>query len=177
MLLQPMIKRLQMQPDLESALNAAVADAVALHGAEFGNIQLCCADGTLVIVAHSGLPQSFLKSVGHVKLDDGSAWGRAVQEGRTILMQDVAKDLEFRPFLPLARNAGFRSILSSPLISTQGSRVGVLSVHFAMPHAPSPIEISTMEAYCKSAADYFAGKIEKIDLTKTAEQLHKGLLQ
>src|SRR6185503_6088795 len=37
MLLAPMIARLQGQPDLASALQTAVRDVVALHGAEFGN--------------------------------------------------------------------------------------------------------------------------------------------
>jgi GAF domain-containing protein len=171
-----MIDRLHRQPDLESVLNAAVVDAVALHGAEFGNLQLRCADGTLVIVAHAGLSQSFLESFGRVALDDGTACARAARERKTVLIEDVEQDQDFRSFLKFARGARFRSVVSSPLVLANRSCLGVISVHFAMPHLPSLIEIDTFEAYCKEAAEHLAKTIGTADRTETAERFYAGLL-
>jgi GAF domain-containing protein len=177
LLIAPMIERLHRQHDLESALHMAIVDAVALHGAEFGCIQLCRRDESLMIVAHQGLSQSFLESFGRVAPDDGTACARARRERKTILIRDVENDDEFRPFIDFARSARFRSVISSPLMVISGSCVGVLSVHFSLPHVPREIEITALEAYCQAATDYFIIQTRGGDLREHAERLHTRLLQ
>jgi GAF domain-containing protein len=100
---------------------------------------------------------------------------RAVKAQKTVIVSDVEKDDLFRPFVSFARTARFKSVLSSPLIS-EGVCIGVVSVHFANHCSPSPIEVGTLEEYCKLAADDLLGRLNGVSLNELSETLYKQLL-
>jgi len=69
------------------------------------------------------------------------------------VVEDVETDPIFAPYREAARNAGFRSCHSTPLITRSGTIIGVLSVHFRKRHRPSERETCLMDLYAQMAAD------------------------
>lgn len=57
--IEQMTRRLDEQSDFDSAVRVVLGDAAALHGAEFGNVQLRAGE-ELVIVAQRGFKKPFL---------------------------------------------------------------------------------------------------------------------
>ena len=177
MLVQPMLQRLQAAHDLHESLQVALADVVALLGAERGNIQLMDRQEQLVIVRQSGLCAAFLRAFARVPLDSGSVCGRAAQARKTVVVADVEMDEAFRPFREIARLVPFRSVLSSPLLAGDGNCVGMVSVHFANRFAPSTLDLQSLERYCRELAAVLLERRGSRDLRETAERLSAQLLQ
>ena len=176
MLLEPMVARLKAQRSLPSILATACRDTVALHGAEFGNVQLLAGD-RLLLVHGQGFSRAFIAAVGSVGIDDGTVCARAWKLRRTIHIPDVARDPAFEPYLKFAAESGFRAVLSSPLISSGKEVVGVISSHFANPKIPTGIELQTRESYCRELADHLLSLWSAAALAVEAERLSGALLR
>lgn len=153
MLHTPMTRRLDRTTRFQDAIQIILDDAVALVGAEYGNVQLLIRD-ELVIVAQRGLSSDFLKAFRRVNKDDGSACGRALRSARVVVIADVEHDPEFGEFQGDAKRAGFRAVQSTPLITGSGQLIGIVSTHFANVHVPTLIETDTLEMYGIEAADH-----------------------
>lgn len=177
MLVEPMISRLEKHSELESALQASVRDAVALLGGEFGDIQLRTEKGVLVIVGQAGLPRWFIESFSHIAPDAGTTCARAARSRKPVTIHDLREDPDFKPFVSLTSAARSRAAISSPLISSNDSCIGVVSVYFAFPHSPTQIEIETLETYCRKAADFFVAKMGSANPAETAERIQASLIQ
>jgi hypothetical protein len=152
-MLDQMTRRLQAHNTFEAAIECLLDDVIALHGAEFGDVQISVAD-ELVIVAQRGLSAAFLNAFRRVGVNDGCACGRALRSGQPIVVEDVMLDDEFKPFRSDALAAGYRGVQSTPLFTRARVLVGVVSTLFANPHAPSSIEMETLKAYSGIAADH-----------------------
>jgi GAF domain-containing protein len=175
-LIAPMLSRLNAARDLKETLQVALADVVALHGAEKGNVQLLDGAGRLAIVAEIGFAAAFLRSFERVSLDAGTVCGRAALQQVTVFVREVADDAAFAPFLPLARAVPFRAVLSSPLVAPGGRLIGVISAHFANPFTPSPLELRTLESYCVPLAAAVVDAVGGRELVQVTEQLAGELL-
>jgi hypothetical protein len=149
-------------------------NAIALHGAEYGNVQLLAED-ELVIVAQRGLRPEFLRTFRHVRRDDGCACGRALRRGTPVVIPDVEADAEFADFRSDARLAGFRAVQSTPLITRHGKPLGVVSTHFANVHHPTKIEMETLQAYGVIAAEFAFKLLGETPLLTMARRLSKDL--
>lgn len=170
MLIQPMLQRLHAARDLEATLRAALADVVALHGAERGLIQLFDREGQLVPVQHTGLSRAFLEFFRRVAVTSGSVCARATGLGRTVFVRDVEDDPAFQPFLPIARAVPFRSVIATPLTLGKAC-IGAVSVHFANPVTPSALELHSLEVYCGHVAQRIWGWHRDQELCLVAEEL------
>lgn len=171
-----MLSRLNAARGLEAILQVALADVVALHGAEKGNVQLIDGAGRLVIVAHMGFSAAFLQAFQRVPSGAGTVCGRAALERRTVFVREVEDDPEFAPYLPLARAVPFRAVLSSPLVTSSDRPVGVISAHFANPFTPSALELRTLESYCVPLADAVIDALQGRELAEVTQALAAGLL-
>ena len=114
MLASQMTERLLLSRTFEGTVQTILDDVIALLGAEYGNVQLSIGD-ELVIAAQRGLSADFLKTFRRVKKDDGSACGRALRIGETVIIRDVESDPKFAAFRPDAKKAGFRSSPEHPV--------------------------------------------------------------
>ncbi len=148
-----MAKRLYDQSSFEGAVGVILDDAIALHGAEFGNVQLLAGD-YLVIAAHWGFKEPFLKFFAEVSTDDGCACGRALRAGGTVVVRDIETDEEYAPYRAAARAAGYRSVMTTPLITDDKVIIGAVSTHFVNVHTPTRIEIDTLRSYSLTAANH-----------------------
>ncbi|MDE2467025.1 MAG: GAF domain-containing protein, partial [Alphaproteobacteria bacterium] len=61
-------------------------------------------------------------------------------------------DPAFEPHRQVAREAGFRAVLSAPLVSGADKLIGILSTHFSQPRQFRGEETAAMTAYCASVA-------------------------
>ena len=84
-MLEQMRSRLRAKKRFESAIEVIFDDVIALHGAEFGDLQLPVGD-ELLLVAQRGLSTRFLKAFERVKTTDGWACGQAVKSGEPIII-------------------------------------------------------------------------------------------
>jgi GAF domain-containing protein len=151
--LEQMSKRLHARSSFEDAVAVILDDAVALHGAEFGNVQLAARD-YLVIAVQRGFKAPFLEFFREVRADAGCACGRALRTGHTIVIEDTEADEEFAPYRAVARAAGFRGVTATPLLTRKNILIGTVSTYFVNVHAPTPIEIETLRSYSVIAAEF-----------------------
>lgn len=176
MLIQPMLQRLRAANGLEEMLQVALADVVALHGAERGNIQLFDTQQRLVLVRQSGLSSAFLLAFERVAIDHGAVCARAARQQKTVFVEDIETDAEFAPYRSIARSVPFRSVLSSPLSTGPDGCIGVISVHFANRFAPTALELHSLEAYCVELAKKLTQQCHGASLRSVAESLSARLL-
>lgn len=172
-MLEQMTQRLQSQRSFEAAVETMLNDVVALHGAEYGDLQLVDGD-RLVIVAQRGLSAAFLQTFKAVTKDAGCACGRAWRLRRTVVVADVDKDRDYAPFRTDARAAGYRAVQSTPLM-TRGKVIGMISTLFANPHEPTPIELEILGRYAGLAADYLLTLLGDEDLGRKAQTMNRAL--
>ena len=138
----------QLRQDLQGCSDAMFVLESALHrslqltGAPLGNIQLMdWRTRSLSIVTQHGFNDAFLRTFRRVTPDSGSACGRAIRTHAPIVIGDVLCDPEFAPYRALALENGFRAVQSTPLVSSSGAFLGVVSTHFPVPHRPSDREM------------------------------------
>jgi GAF domain-containing protein len=174
MLTRAMIERVSAAPTFEQAIRTILDDVIALHGSEFGNVQLAAGD-QLVIAAQQGFFGPFLTTFRRVSKDDDSACGRAIPRGQQIVIADVETDEAYAPFRKIAAEAGYRAVQSTPLLTSTRILVGVVSTHFTVPHTPTTIEMQTLEEYSIAASDIAYSLLNGTSLSAKAEQMSRKL--
>src|SRR6266513_2379568 len=108
-MLAQMTRRLVQNGTFDGAIQTVLDDVIALHGAEYGNLQLPIGE-QLAIVAQRGLSADFLETFWRVGKDDGSACGRAWRLGGSVVIPDIERDAAFAVFRQGAKRAGFRAL-------------------------------------------------------------------
>lgn len=176
MLVEPMTKRLLDQSAFESAVNVVLHDAIALHGAEFGNVQLKAGDD-LVIVVQWGFKKPFLEFFRKVTREDGSSCGRAFRSGQTVVVADIERDEDFAPYRDAMRAAGVRSCMTTPLLTSRKTPIGTVSTHFANVHRPTAIEVDTIKSYSVAAADHLLNLLGEDSLKAKAIAMSRRLYE
>ena len=173
MLLQ-MTARLHAQVNFESAIEVVLDDVVALHGAEFGDVQLPIGDD-LLIVAQRNFSAPFLEAFRRVRLGEGCVCGRALRARDSLIVPDIETDADFRPFREHGRAAGFRGCQSTPIFAPSGTLIGMVSTHFANPHEPTPIEMNTLGAYARIAGEHLHRLLGSETVEQKAWQMNASL--
>jgi PAS domain S-box-containing protein len=141
--------------DLQAGLQEMLAASIELLGADMGNIQLLDEErGVLAIHAHRGFERPFLDFFAEVTTDDDSGSGRTLRAGERTIIEDVEIDEPYEPLRPVARDAGYRAVVTTPLIGRSGRPVGMLSVHFRVPHRPDEHRLRLLDLYARQAADF-----------------------
>jgi len=109
--------------------------------------------GYLEIKAQRGFQSEFLNFFERVKFDHGSAYARALRNRDATVIDDIMADKQFSPYREIAFRAGVRAVLPTPLVSSGGAAVGVLSIHFPIVHRPTDIQVRGMTEAAELAAD------------------------
>ena len=166
--LHELSSRLWRMRSLRDGLDEMLAATIELLRANLGNVQMLDAErGVLVIAAHHGFDQEFLDFFCEVSAQDDSACGRALRFGERIVIEDVDTDAPFAPFRAIARAAGFRAVLSTPLIGRDGTPLGMLSTHFRSVHRPTEQDLRRLDLYARQASDF-------IERCRIDEALHEA---
>jgi two-component sensor histidine kinase len=155
----------------EGCLAEITKTAIAISEADKGNLQLYDdTSGSLTIAAQQGFQADFLKFFESVRGND-AACGVAMATAKQIIVDDVLTSAIFvgQPAQKVLLDAGVRTVVSTPLMSSKDRPLGVLSTHFARPHHPSEHQLEPINILARQAADY----LER----KQAERTHQTIMR
>jgi len=141
--------------DPQPVLNEVVDTAIAIAGADFGNIQFVDArTGHLRIVAQRGFPQWWVDYWNAPSAAVG-ACATAFASGERVVVEDVDRSPIFvgSPALEVQQRAGVRAVTSTPLMSRAGQLVGMFSTHYRTPHRPDQPTMRLLDLLAQQAAD------------------------
>ena len=141
--------------NLEPILTEIVDTAIAITGADFGNVQLLePRSSELGIVAKRGFPEWWLKYWETVHEGMGSC-GTALLHGERVIIEDVEQSPVFAgtPALDIQLRAGVRAVQSTPIMSREGKPLGMFSTHFKVPHRPDDRQLALLDLLARQAAD------------------------
>lgn len=140
--------------ELRTFLNAVVGLAVRLHGTTMSTVQLFDgAEGILHIAAQRGLDQAFVRSFWSIASNDMSACSRAVRERRTVVVEDVYADESYAPYRAMAAEAGYAAVQATPMITSGGKLMGVISTYFKKARHLTRGQLRILTLYAGIAAD------------------------
>lgn len=138
----------------QQALLEKILDAtIALHDAASGSVQLLDpATQTLHTAAHRGMDQESLNEFAEVDARTNSACGRALARRERVIVEDVETDATgiFDPVA--ARSMGLSAVHSTPLFTTDGEILGMISTHFRSPRKFSQDELRITDLYARQAS-------------------------
>ncbi|WP_437587625.1 chemotaxis protein CheB [Sorangium sp. So ce1000] len=143
------------EENLSLVLGEILDAAIAVSGADFGNMQLLArASGELVLGAHRGLPAFWVEFWDHAVEGQG-ACGTALERKERVIVEDVEASPIFagNPALEVHRKAGVRAVQSTPLMSRAGEPLGMLSTHYRAPTRPSDRALRLLDLIARQAAD------------------------
>ncbi len=138
--------------DLDTGLQEILTASIRLVGADKGSMQTLDAQGILHIRAQQGFDRDFLEFFREVRADNKGASGKALATRKPVFIPDIELDPDYRPYVGPARMAGFRSVLSFPIISPGGNLLGVMTTHFAEPKIVPAEALKVFDLYAKLAA-------------------------
>jgi GAF domain-containing protein len=143
-------------------LDRALAGAISLVGADFGNIQLVDGvHGSLRIASQLGFDEDFLHHFAEVR-DDSSVCGRAAHARAQTVISDVRVDPLFAPHRQIAAAAGFRAVQSTPICGRGGRLLGIVSTHFRHPRSPKRQELLLTEWYADCIGAALRARLEAL---------------
>ena len=152
--LHDMSTRLATTLELQPILDETLRTAAAIGGTGMGILSICDPeDGGIEVGASIGFDDDFLEIAGHVE-SGSAACGTAYRDGKRVIVEDVETDAVFEPYRQAARQAGFRAVHSTPLVTRTGKVVGVLSTHFGRPHRPTDRETHLIDLCVRQAVDF-----------------------
>jgi two-component sensor histidine kinase len=146
---------------LEECLDAILNAAIRITRADRGNIQLLdAASNSLNIVAQRGLSAGFLNFFAHVHEDDAAACGAAMTKGERIVVRDVSHDPLFtgKPARDVLLAEGISAVQSTPIVTSSGQVIGMISTHFSSPSEPGERELRQLDLVARQAAAYLERK-------------------
>jgi signal transduction histidine kinase len=136
--------------NLQAVLDTLATSAARLCEADQAVIRRRVGDDYPVVATYGLSPQQQERHKrSPMKPSRGSAYGRAIIEGRTIHIPDVATDAEFHNAAS-ASDSGIRAAVAVPLLR-EGTIIGVLTVRRAEPRAYTQKQIELLETFADQA--------------------------
>ena len=157
--MQQLSTRLLQAGDFSLLLHDILDAAIAITGAQMGNIQLLEGD-VLRIAAQRGFDRPFLEFFASVH-GEQAACGTALQRGERVIVDDVLNSPIFvgTPALDVMVAAGARAVQSTPLVSRSGRVLGMFSTHYQRaPQQPSERALRLLDILARQAADLIEHK-------------------
>jgi PAS domain S-box-containing protein len=159
--------------NIDSILTEIVDAAIAISGADFGNIQLLDPDThDLKIVAYRGYPDWWLDFWSTVSKGKGTC-GTALERGERVIVEDVEQSPIFigTPALDIQLKADIRGIQSTPLVSRSGKTLGMFSTQYKTPHRPDDRTLRLLDLLARQAADIIESKAADDELKRRTAEL------
>jgi two-component sensor histidine kinase/putative methionine-R-sulfoxide reductase with GAF domain len=163
--------------DVGKCLGEILDVAIAITDAKKGTIQLYDLDsGALILAAQHGFHHFFLQYFKEVR-NDGSSCAMAMRSREQVLVEDVESSQIFagHPSRNVLLTEEVRAVISTPLTSSTGVLLGVISVHFERPHRPTEQQSRLLGLLVRQAADYLERKrAEQIEEILVREVQHRS---
>jgi GAF domain-containing protein len=136
-----------------------VGDAVAVMRSDYASVQMLFPErgtgGELRLLAFRGFNPEAAKFWEWVRADSKSTCGIALRDARRVVAPDIAvcdfmADSEDQQ---VYLKTGIRACQTTPLITSAGNVVGMISTHWRMPHQPSERDFDLFDILARQAAD------------------------
>jgi PAS domain S-box-containing protein len=152
--LHELAMRLAGTSEPQPALQAILDTLVDVHGADFGLLSLYDPAGDCLLAnASVGFDAAALAIVAKISpTPEAGACGSAFATKTRAIAKDAQADPR-EPCTQVARAVGFRGVHSTPILTSAGEVLGILSVHFKAPRLPSETEIQLADLCARHAAD------------------------
>jgi two-component sensor histidine kinase len=164
--------------NFETCCDEIIKTAIAISGADKGSLQLFDETlGSLRIVGQQGFQEPFLKFFENVDDHVASSCGTAMATNDQVIVDDVLTSKIFvdEPTQKVLLDAEVRAIISTPLKSSKGGLLGVISTHFSRLGHPSERQLRLTNILARQAADYLERKqSEQIQQTIVLELQHRS---
>ena len=160
--------------DRDACLKEILSVAIEISGADKGNIQLLNpGSGLLDKTNESGFDPSFEEIFPDA--EKPSAPSVAFETQQRVIVEDVRKSALFvgSPSLSAMNKAGVRAVQSTPLVSSAGNVLGVISTHFNTTCRPTEQEMRLMDLLARQAADYLERKHVEHEREELLEREHE----
>lgn len=147
----------RLEGDFQHNLYEILDAAIFVTTADKGKLQLYDADsGGLVLAAQRGFEDAFLDLFSHVRDGSTSPGGTALSSARRVLVEDVTRSEMFsgHPSLNSVLAADVRAVQFTPLVSSTGKVLGMISTHFKQPTRLTDRELRFTDLLARQAADY-----------------------
>jgi hypothetical protein len=138
---------------LQEQLDFALSAALRITG-DIGNVQLFdplrC---SLRIASQCGFGDDFLSFFGETH-EAEAACGTALLRGARVIVEDVAADPIFigTEACQVMLAAGARAVQSTPLRSSSGAPLGIISTHYHQPTRPSDADLRIIDRLARQTA-------------------------
>jgi len=130
--------------------------AIDITDADFGNIQIIDGSQRLRIAVNRGFGAEFLDYFAIVESSE-SACGVALQQNCRVMVPDVRKDSFFNvDSRRIMLRANALAVQSTPLISSCGRLLGMVSTHYSVPRRPPLTKLSYLDRLARRTADLLA---------------------
>ena len=148
--------------EIETLYNKILSAAVTIAASQFGSMQFLHSDrgpvggpGELRLLAAHGYSQVAVDQFEWVNAKSRTSCGVSLNTRRRTVITDVEQSelLAGSNELDVFRNAGIRSMQTTPLISRTGQLLGMISTHWSKPHEPSKRDLRLMDILARQAAD------------------------
>jgi PAS domain S-box-containing protein len=146
--------------DFYACLDDILSVAIEITRADKGNLQLVDQkSGEVSIASHKGFEQPFLEFF-ETNRTCSSTCLHAIRLKERVIVEDIDQSDVFlnHPSLQVLRDAGVRAVQSTPLISSGGKALGIISTHFGQVHRPSEQELRLLDLLARQSADYLERK-------------------
>ena len=145
--------RLWQSRSLREGVSEMLATAIELLAADAGCVQLRNDSGEFLPAAHQGLGDCSTAVPDPTGLDE-------------VVISDTEVDGPLEPLRRWARAAGYRALVSVPMIAADGTILGAISTLSRSPHGPADQQLRRLTLYVRQATDFIR-----------REQLEQGLRQ
>lgn len=169
---------IQPESDLQQCLDSILGTAIFLTAADKGNIQLLEPEtGALRIATQHGFEPPFLQFFSAVGHGTAATCAKALSGRGRVMVEDVTQSDIFigTASLDVLLEAGVRAVQSTPLVSSSGRVLGVVSTHYAEPHRLEEREVRLMGLLSRQAADYLERKQGEQELQAASAQVRQLL--
>ena len=162
----------------ETCYDQITKTAIAISGADKGNLQLFDETSrSLRIVAQQGFQEEFLKFFESVDDHAAASCGTAMVSSEQVVVDDVLTSKIFvgQPAQKVLLDAEVRAVMSTPLRSSKGNLLGIISTHYSKPGHPSERQLRLTNILARQAADYLERKhSEQVQQTIVLELQHRS---
>jgi two-component sensor histidine kinase len=128
------------------------------------------ASHSLRVIAQHGFKQEFLQYFEKVNDHFAASYGAVMALEEQVIVDDVLTNRTFvgKPSQKVLVDAEVRALVSTPLKSSKGNLLGVISTHYSRPGRPRERQLRLVSILARQAADY----LER----KNSEQIHRTIL-
>jgi PAS domain S-box-containing protein len=175
-LLQSTSAELIHEDDVDAVFTKILEAAMGLMRSDMASMQMLDeSEEQLQIVASRGFDPDFTQTL---KLNDHetkSSCSAAMRTGRRVIVPDV-ETCEFivgTPALEDHRKTGIRAVQSTPLLSSSGKLLGMLSTHWRAPHHPTERNLGLLDILARQAADLLERRRGEEAMQKWSTNLEK----